>query len=139
MLVIDSSIFLAATMPDESSSLAYAILDQVKQNDAIVPNHFHLEVANALTINLRRGRLDLIERAQILAHLDQMPCEVEIPNLLLATMLADQYVLTLYDAAYLEIAQRLSCSLATFDKKLATATATLGLLHPTIASTGLTA
>ncbi len=139
MIIIDSSVFLAATMPDEASDLAYAVLVQPRQVETVVPSHFHLEVANALTVNLRRGRLNLTERTQILGHLALMSCEIETPGFMQATFLADQYALTLYDSAYLELAVRLNCPLATFDKKLAAAAAALGLLHPAIASSGLTA
>ena len=42
--------------------------------------------------------------------------------------LADRFQLTVYDAAYLELAQRRSLPLATLDKPLRTAAGTLGIM-----------
>jgi predicted nucleic acid-binding protein len=137
VIVIDSSIFLGATMPDEGSAVAIEILAQGRQNDAIVPPHFAIEVANALTVNFRRGRIDKDSRSALLESLCAMPRLVEIPDLAAATVLADQYTLTIYDATYLELAQRHRYPLATMDGKLATAARALGLLHPSIASVAL--
>jgi predicted nucleic acid-binding protein len=43
------------------------------------------------------------------------------------THLAERYRLTVYDAAYLELAQRLSLPLATLDKELRAAGSALGV------------
>jgi predicted nucleic acid-binding protein len=139
VVVIDSSIFLAATMPDELSHVAQTILAEARQDKSIVPAHFHIEVANSLTVNLRRSRLNSSQRAQTLGHLIDFPCNILSSELINATSLADEYGLTLYDAAYLELAQRLKYPLATLDRKLAAAAAMLNILHPAIASSWLSA
>jgi predicted nucleic acid-binding protein len=137
VIILDSSIFLGATLPDEKSQLASDILDAGRLGKIIVPAHFHIEVGNALTMNVRRGRITQDSRAEILISLADMDCDVEIPDLMRATSLADQFNLTLYDSAYLELAGRGKQVLATLDKKLAAAASALGLLHPAIASSGL--
>jgi predicted nucleic acid-binding protein len=137
MLVVDSSVFLAASMPDEQSELAGDILDLGRLSRIIVPIHFHIEVGNALTMNVRRRRIDQAIRTAILFSLADMNCDIETPELIRATQLADQFGLTLYDSAYLEVSERLQTVVSTFDRKLAAAAASLGLLHPAIASAGL--
>jgi predicted nucleic acid-binding protein len=139
VIVIDSSLLLGAMMPDEGNVIAADILDQSHHRPFMVPPHFHLEVANALTINMRRKRIDIDSRADLLNSLNLLPCDIHPVVFISATALADQHDLTLYDAAYLALAQRLKYPLATLDRKLAAAAATLNLLHPAIASSWLSA
>ncbi len=137
MIVVDSSAFLAASMPDEQDPNAIAIVEFVQLKGAFVPSHFHIEVCNALVTNLRRNRIGINDRRNILEALSILPLEVDTSGFNLANgrtvALADQYNLTAYDAAYLELAQRENIFLATFDTKLAAAAESLGLLHPAIA------
>jgi predicted nucleic acid-binding protein len=143
VIVIDSSAFLAASMPDELDPRATEIIQEVQNQGAYVPAHFFIEVTNSLITNMRRGRIDFAERDLILSALFALPITTDSDNLELtiqATVsLSEQFGLTAYDAAYLELAQRQALKLATFDKKLAAAAASVGLLHPAIASSSLSA
>jgi predicted nucleic acid-binding protein len=143
MIVIDSSAFLAASMPDERDPLAIAIIEDVQNHGASVPAHFFIEITNSLQTNLRRDRLDFADRELILSALFVLPISIDSDDLEQALrvnfLLAQQHGLTAYDAAYLELTQRQSLKLATFDKKLAAAASACGLLHPAIATSGLSA
>jgi predicted nucleic acid-binding protein len=81
-----------------------------------------LEVANVLEMGVRRKRHDGDFRDATLADLAQLPVQVdgETDNQAWgATLrLAERHQLTLYDAAYLELALRRVLPLATLDKDL---------------------
>lgn len=125
MLVLDSSVTLAWVLDDEHS-LGPELLARLTAADvAIVPAHWILEVTNGLRMAVRRKRLASDDAPRVLARISKQPIKVdsetplrgwrEIPTL------AEEYDLTTYDAAYLELAMRLDAPLATLDEDLARA------------------
>jgi len=121
-LVLDSSITLAWTYGDETSPAISQVLDLVSSNGAWVPSLWRLEVANVLETGVRRGRHDAAFRDAALVDLSLLPISVDLEtekHAWGATLrLAERYRLTLYDAAYLELAQRRRLALATLDAEL---------------------
>lgn len=85
------------------------------------------EVANALQMNVRRGRHVADFRDAALSNLAWFPIRVDVraePEAWLgALQLAERHGLTVYDAAYLEIALRRRLPLATLDRELRAAAA----------------
>lgn len=130
-LVIDASLVLAWYFEDERTPPVIALLQKVSVAGAIVPLLWRLEVANGLQISLRRNRIDAAFRDASLADLALLPITVdpELNTYAWSTTLrlADQYRLTMYDAAYLELAQRRELPLATLDRELRAAAQQLGL------------
>ena len=124
-MVLDSSATLAFLLEDEQTPAISALFDKVVQNGAVVPFLWHLEVANSLTVSVRRKRIPLAVRDQLLNHLAKFDIEIDGETHLHAwsatVKLADLHGLTIYDAAYLELAQRRRLPLATLDAALATA------------------
>ena len=120
-VVVDNSMALAWTLVDEHSAASDTVLETVMLNGAYVPFIFRAEFANGLTMAVRRQRVDEKGRAEALAFMESLNLthDVEGNSRLLPTIaLADRHQLTVYDALYLELAQRLALPLATFDKKL---------------------
>ncbi len=82
-------------------------------------------------MSLRRKRFSASFRDAALTQLARMPITVDAATdtyAWSATLhLADRFQLTLYDAAYLELAQRRHLPLATLDQPLRTAASALGL------------
>jgi len=130
-LVIDSSITLAWFFEDERSDLADAVLRQVAQSGAVVPSLWRLEVANALHMAVRRKRIDAKFRDASIADLRSLPIAIdpETDRHAWGTSLnlAERCQLTLYDAAYLELAQRVGLPLASLDSQLRAAGAAVGV------------
>lgn len=130
-LILDSSMTLAWLFEDENSAQATNILLQVTEIGATVPSLWHLEVANALQMAVRRGRIDTAYRDASLADLSALAIVIDSETDQQAWRttlhLADSCKLTLYDAAYLELAQRLGLPLATLDQALANAAASIGV------------
>jgi predicted nucleic acid-binding protein len=130
-LVIDSSITLAWFFDDERTERADAVMRQVAKAGAVVPSLWRLEIANALQSALRRKRINAAFRDASIADLRSFPIAVDSETDRHAwgtsLTLAERCQLTLYDAAYLELAQRLRLPLASLDQDLRAASRTLGV------------
>ena len=121
-LVLDGSATVAWLIPDERAAASQRVLDRVGDYGAVVAMLWRLEVGNALTLAVRRKRISRTERADALAKLSDLPIEADSETFIHAwtstIALADRFNLTLYDACYLELAQRRAFPLATLDKDL---------------------
>ncbi len=122
VLVIDASIVLAFVLPDESDDLADAAMQIIASHGAWVPLHWPLEIANGLLMAQRRQRADRSLRRAALRDLAALPIEIDPDTNQHAWKsigdLADRHRLTVYDAAYLELAIRKRVPLATLDDDL---------------------
>jgi predicted nucleic acid-binding protein len=121
--VIDASATLPWCFADEATGATNAMLALLRTGDeAIVPAHWPVEVANALLIAVRRKRISPEDAHQFLVDLESLPIRVDTTtkNLVRAGVfpMAEQYGLTVYDAAYLELAIREGLPLATLDNDL---------------------
>jgi predicted nucleic acid-binding protein len=131
-LVLDSSATLAWIFADETTAAIRVLFDRVADTGAFVPALWRLEVANSLTVAVRRKRIDADFRRAALADLSLLDITTDPQTVSHAwgeTLgLADRFRLTLYDAAYLELAQRRRLPLATLDKDLRVAAVALGVV-----------
>ncbi len=124
-IIVDCSIALAWSVESQASPLTVECERIVGEEGGRVPFIFPVEIGNALLILERRGKLrgDQLDRA--LVELDLI--ELEIDDALIDTAhsvlipIARKHGLTLYDAAYLELALRTGLPLATRDDALAAA------------------
>lgn len=130
-LVLDSSATLAWIYSDETTDAIRAVFDQVAETGAVVPALWRLEVANSLTVAVRRSRIDADFRRAALADLALLNINTDPHTDSQAwaetLQLADRHRLTLYDAAYLEVAQRRKLALATLDQELLIAAQAAGV------------
>jgi predicted nucleic acid-binding protein len=121
-LVLDASATLAWLLPEELTGAISAAFDQIADDCAWVPSLWRIEVANSLSVNLRRGRITPLRRRESLDDLKLLPiyCDQETNDHVWdrTLELADLHRLTVYDATYLELALRLSLPLATLDDDL---------------------
>lgn len=121
-VVVDASLTLAWYFDDETTPATDAILDRVSEAGAVVPVLWRLEVANAFQSALRRKRISADYRDASLAALALLPITVDADTDTYAwtttLRLAERFGLTIYDATYLELAQRRSLPLATLDTAL---------------------
>ena len=130
-VVLDSSITVAWYFADERTAAVDAVLSQVTESGAVVPSPWRLEVANALQMSVKRNRIDPAYRDISLDALRALEITVDSETddhaWPVTLRLAERFQLTLYDAAYLELAQRLTLPLATLDQDLREAAAALGI------------
>jgi predicted nucleic acid-binding protein len=129
--VIDTSATLAWIHDDEITDAIRAVFDTVVEEGALVPALWRLEVANALTMAVRRNRIPPAFRTAALADLAVLDIAVDAETDAHAwsdtLALADRFRLTLYDAAYLELAHRTGAPLATLDRELRAAAMAAGV------------
>lgn len=130
-LVLDNSVSIAWFVPDERNVETQRLLDRVIRDGALVPSLWALEVANALIFAQRRGRISDEHRAKALHDLADLPIAFDAETHTRAwgaTLgLAERFDLTLYDACYLELAQRSALPLASLDRELQAAGRALGI------------
>jgi predicted nucleic acid-binding protein len=121
--VPDASVTLTWCFEDEATVWSDALLDQLKAGDeAIVPALWPVEVANAVLIGVRRRRISAEKASRFFEDLRALPIHIDYQNSETTFgrvfALAAQQGLTVYDAAYLEVATRMSLPLATLDDDL---------------------
>lgn len=119
---------IALVAEDESSDYAQAALEMCREYDAIVPSLWRWEVANTLVVLERWGRVS--DAAGIFAMVARdvpvhIASDARIDD---EIALAKAHQLSVYDAAYLALAIREKCVLATLDARLARAAAREGAM-----------
>ena len=126
-IVIDNSVFLSWCLGDEVDPTAAHAMQRVAEEGGIVPRIWWYELRNALVTNERRGRISPQQVADTLA--DSMVLGIEIDDEHDGSLILDLargHSLTVYDAAYLEVAVRRSLPLATLDQRLVNAAKAIG-------------
>jgi predicted nucleic acid-binding protein len=130
-LVLDSSVTLAWLHADEGTEAVEQVFDRIVSTNAWVPTFWRLEVANSLHMSARRNRITAEFRDKSLADLSLLNILVDLDTHTFAwsttLRLAERHRLTVYDAAYLELAQRLALPLATLDQDLRDAATALNV------------
>lgn len=126
--VVDASVAASWLLPDESDGRAQAAFDRLDAGPAFAPSLWWFEIRNIFIVSERRGRLTAVQTQQALQLLSQLPIVLDHDaddGLLLA--LARERRLTVYDAAYLELALRRRAPMATLDDALARAALAAGV------------
>lgn len=105
-------------------------MERLVREGGIAPAHWSMEVANGLRFAGSSGRVDdaTITRAREIVR--QLPVEirpVETSTALFLIEPARQHDLTVYDAAYLGLAEALGLGIATLDQRLSAACRTVGV------------
>ena len=123
--VLDNSVTMRWFFGDgKPQQLAYArkALDAMKQDSALVPATWGLEVANVIARAEAKGFVTEARSGAFLEMLQDVDIEVDAATFQHALsdtlQLARRYKLSAYDASYLELALRLGMPLATLDEDL---------------------
>ena len=102
-------------------------MERIRTDEAQVPSVWWFEVRNTLIVNERRGRITQADTAAFLRGLSRLGITVDrSPEEAAVLMLARTHNLSVYDAAYLELAQREQLPLVTLDKELRLAAHAIG-------------
>lgn len=129
MVVLDASSALSWIFADERTLESEAIAQVVLEQGAIVPALWRWEVQNALVVAQRRGRISGENIISALRYLRALPIEVEPVTSALAfggeMETAQRLNLSVYDAAYVDLALRRNALIATHDGRLAQAAESL--------------
>lgn len=125
-VVVDASVMVEALTGDQEW------LDRLggwqdEGASILAPPHFRLETANALLRSVRLEPADAMARMGELFEAGVDVADRGLSGLFDAIELAERHGLTVYDAAYLQLALELDSELATLDRALARAARTEGL------------
>jgi predicted nucleic acid-binding protein len=117
--VIDASIIAAFAFEETANPRVASAMESLESSEALAPNLFFFEVRNGLVVNERRGRTTPAQSASFLRVLARLPIRLApTPENDAVVTLARVRNLTVYDAAYLELAKREGLPLATLDRAL---------------------
>jgi predicted nucleic acid-binding protein len=130
--VVDASVAIAWIHPAQATGHTDAMLDAIAEGATIdVPALWPLEVANALIVLVRRRKLADDERVTGLEWLRGLRIRIDHEMSALAfsrlSDLAAAHQLSVYDAAYLELAARRKLKLGCTDGPLRTAAKRAGV------------
>jgi predicted nucleic acid-binding protein len=114
---------LSWVLPGELTSATQEVRSQIEGGaKTVVPLHWRLEIANALCVAERRQRISQADTTAALAVLQKLSLETDSETGAKAggdtLALARQNLLSVYEAAYLELAMRQSAALASLDGSL---------------------
>jgi predicted nucleic acid-binding protein len=129
-LVIDASTVGSFILPDEATHLNEAVEAVLLDAQLIQPIHWPIELAGLVLKASRRNRLPITARASARDKIALLisAADIEPRHAAVAAFdLAVEYHISVYDAAYLELAQRLDLPLMTRDGPLADAVLRAGL------------
>ena len=129
--VLDCSITMGWCFADETDPRIVAVLRSLEVQEAIVPSHWPLEVANVLACAERGQRIITSRIPWFIGFISKLPIVLDDQTSKKAfgevLTLARTHRLTAYDAAYLELAMRTGCPLASLDASLNGVAAGLGI------------
>ena len=131
-IVLDASVTMAWCFEDEKGELTEGLLEALAEGgEAAVPGIWVYEVANAVAGALRRRRITEAAGASFIKDVQALPIQVDAEGerrvFEAAFQVARRHGLTVYDAAYLELAMRRGLPLATLDGELARAAREAGV------------
>lgn len=127
-LVPDISAIVSQAFDDEDSAYAERVIEAIAGDEAVVPTLFWFEIRNALIMGERRMRTSPDRINAFLSDLSLLPFVVDnLPREPVVFDLARRHLLTVYDAVYLELAQRKNLALATLDGALIKAAENAGV------------
>lgn len=120
--MLDASIAACWAFEDEDHPHARFALTRIRTDEAVVSSLWWFEVRNILIVNERRQRITELDTISFLRDIARLPIRTDrVPDEAGVHRLARTYRLSVYDAAYLELAQRERLPLATLDSALVSA------------------
>ena len=129
-LIVDASTMLGWHFQDEAHPPSEVLRRLVKE-PVMVPRHFAAELANGVVIAERKRRTEPAHTANLLSLLELVAAEIDQDGaeqvFERVLPLARAYALSVYDALYLELAERRGLSLASRDGALSRAARKAGL------------
>jgi len=127
--VLDNSVVSGWFLENQATPYTEAVAQRLRTDNAYVPALWELEFTNVLRTACMRWRMDAQHAQAVVTQMGALPIEVDrhaVPRSELLG-LALRFGLSAYDAAYLELALRLQCPVATQDESLRFAALSAGV------------
>ncbi|MFO7952963.1 MAG: type II toxin-antitoxin system VapC family toxin [Bacillota bacterium] len=128
--VLDASVALSWVLPGEDSAMTLPLRDWAVKDpglELLVTSFFHYELANALWVAWRRGKMTRSSAQEALKALLAFDLSLWASDLESCFDLSCEHGLAVYDAAYLAVALEKEASVWTLDRSLARVAAALGI------------
>lgn len=126
--VLDASVTACWAFADEGHPVADVAFSSLQTGEAVVPALWWFEVRNILIVNERGGRINERDTDFFLRALAQFRIRIDRePEHAGVLRMARARGLSVYDAAYLELASREKLPLATLDRRLGEAAQLVGV------------
>lgn len=119
MIVLDSSVALKWIFADEDGAEhAVRVRDEhvAGTNEIAVPSLFFYEIANVLATKVRLSPEEALEAFELISAFELNVHELDSPDYLEAMTLAMGHRISVYDASYHVLANRLGCRFLTADR-----------------------
>jgi predicted nucleic acid-binding protein len=128
LIVLDASITVSWLLDEPSASEIESVLTTDR---IIVPSHWSIEVGHAILKALRRKTIRQEQLIGIASDLGGLSISIQPPIGVAAILplltFAREHGLTMYDAAYVQLARNRTAKLATLDKAMGQIAAKLGI------------
>lgn len=130
VMVLDASVVLCLAFRDEGLPYSMAAIDTIAEGGALAPSIFWYGIRNALVVSERRDRITAERSNTFLDLVSEMPISIESQSPPVSVLdLARHHQLSVYDAAYLELALREGVPLASLDDSLVSAAKSIKVAH----------
>lgn len=116
MIVVDASALVEVLL---QTSRAASVERCLRGHELVAPDAVDAEVLHALRGLERGGKATPQRAATAITRLGELPLDRVAVSGLHAEVWALRHALSIYDAAYVAVAQRLGCALLTLDRRLA--------------------
>ncbi len=128
-LVIDDSLASAWCFPDERTAYTNGVLQAISSFvEGTAPRLWAYEVRNSILMGMRRGRIVESDAQGFLSSLKDLNIRLSDPvSYDDVYKLAERHSLTVYDAAYLDVAIREKSQLASLDAAMCKAAVKAGI------------
>jgi predicted nucleic acid-binding protein len=131
LIVVDASLMTAWLLNEPALTAGFDINEILSDNRVAVPSHWPVEISNALRTHLTGGRLGPADFHAIVERLDLLNVRVEpsidLDEIISLAQFAAAHDVTVYDAAYVQLALSRRCALATLDNAMRRVAAKLGV------------
>ena len=127
--VLDNSVVSGWFLENQATPYTDAVAQRLRDDRAHVPSVWELEFTNVLRTACVRQRLDAQRAQAVVVQIGALPISVDRHPVARSEMLALalRFGLSSYDAAYLELALRLQCPIATQDEAMRQAALACGV------------
>lgn len=132
MIVLDASVILKWLLDDEAGrgrATGFRDAHAEGTETIAVPDLLFFEIANVLAMKKQLSEADCASGLSLVWDFQLEQYDFGLEEFLAAMSIARRHGIAVYDAAYVELARRLGCTVVTADRKLYEKTKSLGLVE----------
>jgi predicted nucleic acid-binding protein len=131
LIVLDASVMVAWLLGEPAIAQDTELDAGLRDEEIAVPSHWPVEISNVLRTHLKAGRLSVSDFHAIMERIDLVAIRIE-PTMYLdeigpLAVFAVTNELTVYDAAYVQLASHHGLKLATLDRAMRAAATKLNI------------